>query len=172
MILPGLLWEKVFPLIVVVVFWKENCLGQRPPQNFGKFFYKKGGVQDLRTRIIFIYWFQQAAASVHMDFHLMESFAHAGQCENLKCQRKCCVQLMQVASHAKTCALVKQENSLKCHLCRQVLALCAIHLENCQVSFGFSSKRRLRFRTPELTVLAVITEFKMLHTFLHKIQKM
>lgn len=64
----------------------------------------------------------------------MESFAHAGQCENLSCQRKCCLQLMQVATHAKSCALVKPGNSYKCHLCRQVLPLCAIHLENCQVS--------------------------------------
>lgn len=63
----------------------------------------------------------------------MESFAHVGQCENLDCQRKCCVQLMQVATHAKSCAIVKAENRYKCHLCRQVLALCAIHLENCRV---------------------------------------
>ncbi|XP_065216759.1 histone lysine acetyltransferase CREBBP-like [Planococcus citri] len=74
----------------------------------------------------------EAAAAAHMDIHLMESFAHAGQCENLSCQRKCCVQLMQVATHAKSCALIRPENSYKCHLCRQVLPLCAIHLENCQ----------------------------------------
>lgn len=65
----------------------------------------------------------------------MESFAHVGQCHNLNCQRRCCSLLMQVATHAKSCAVIKAESHYECHLCRQVLALCGIHLESCQVRF-------------------------------------
>lgn len=93
----------------------------------------KNFILKTKTVVVLKIMFLQIAASVQIDFHLMDSFAHAGQCQNVNCQRQCCSHLMQVATHARSCAVDKRENHLSCYLCRQVLALCAIHLENCQV---------------------------------------
>lgn len=115
----------------------------------------------------------QIAATVHMDIHLMESFAHVAQCENLNCQRKCCCHLMQVATHAKSCAIVKAENRYKCHLCRQVLALCAIHLENCRVSSNYPIPTNfLLTKSHYWNFIQLSLELQMFYSILLAIQKM